>query len=287
MRFNKSKSFQRSVSRSDTRMGYTNNASEHEPISILAILQTIFAGIKRLWMAMKYQVFRLLPGTGRLPWIKLAIAALLIFVVFKRDLQFQFGLRNPATSQDTNGPVETSFSTAGSLAQIVSLEKEEKPPVDPFMDQPGDSEEDRMVKAYIRRFKQVAITEMDQYHIPASIKLAQGILESNAGKSRLAKKNNNHFGIKCFSKSCGKGHCSNFSDDHHKDFFRKYESAWASWRAHSKLLNQKRYKPLQDHGNDYKAWAKGLKKLGYATDKNYEQKLIDKIEQYQLYTLDQ
>ena len=64
---------------------------------------------------------------------------------------------------------------------------------------------------------------MDKFGIPASITLAQGLLESNNGESRLTTKNNNHFGIKCFSRKCKKGHCSNFSDDSHKDFFRKYD----------------------------------------------------------------
>jgi flagellum-specific peptidoglycan hydrolase FlgJ len=83
-------------------------------------------------------------------------------------------------------------------------------------------------RSYIRRFAHVARAEMDQYGIPASITLAQGLLESQAGNSPLAKEANNHFGIKCFSKRCKKGHCRNFSDDHHKDFFRTYPSAWES-----------------------------------------------------------
>ena len=98
--------------------------------------------------------------------------------------------------------------------------------------------------AYVKRFSKVAQTEMEKYGIPASITLAQGLLESNNGQSRLATKNHNHFGIKCFSRSCKKGHCSNFSDDSHKDFFRKYNSAWESYRAHSVLLQKDRYKPL-------------------------------------------
>ena len=128
---------------------------------------------------------------------------------------------------------------------------------------------------------------MNKYGIPASITLAQGLLESNVGESRLSTRNNNHFGMKCFSKSCGKGHCSNFTDDSHKDFFRKYGSAWESYRAHSKMLGGKRYRSLKKLGKkDYKNWAKGLKKAGYATDKRYAEKLINLIETLELYQYD-
>lgn len=140
---------------------------------------------------------------------------------------------------------------------------------------------------YIERFSEVAQTEMTKYGIPASIILAQGLLESQAGKSPLAKEANNHFGIKCFSKKCKKGHCKNFSDDHHKDFFRTYASAWESFRAHSLFLQKDRYKHLLElEKTDYKNWAKGLKKAGYATDPNYANKLIRLIENLELNKFD-
>lgn len=142
-------------------------------------------------------------------------------------------------------------------------------------------------KEYIRRFGRIAQIEQQKYRIPASITIAQGILESGAGESRLATQNNNHFGIKCFSKSCKKGHCSNHEDDSHKDFFRIYNSAWQSYRAHSLFLQKDRYKHLKRHGNNYEAWAHGLKQAGYATDPQYGYKLIRLIEQYSLYELDQ
>jgi len=134
-------------------------------------------------------------------------------------------------------------------------------------------------RSYVRRFAHVARAEMKKYGIPASITLAQGLLESNSGKSPLASEANNHFGIKCFSKKCGKGHCKNFSDDSHKDFFRVYPSAWESYRAHSLFLQRNRYKHLKKLGNeDYRSWAVGLKKAGYATDPKYAEKLIGLIE---------
>lgn len=137
--------------------------------------------------------------------------------------------------------------------------------------------------AYVSTYKDVAIKEMEKYGIPASITLAQGILESNMGQSKLATRNNNHFGIKCFSRSCRKGHCSNFTDDSHKDFFRKYSNVWDSYRAHSSLLQGKRYKHLAKLGtSNYRDWAHGLKKAGYATDKRYAEKLIRYIEDLEL-----
>lgn len=140
---------------------------------------------------------------------------------------------------------------------------------------------------YVERFAEIAQKEMEKYGIPASITLAQGLLESNAGESPLATRNNNHFGIKCFSRSCKKGHCSNFTDDSHKDFFRKYNNAWESYRAHSSLLRADRYKALYKlSSSDYKGWAQGLKKAGYATDKYYADKLINLIDELGLHQYD-
>jgi flagellum-specific peptidoglycan hydrolase FlgJ len=142
--------------------------------------------------------------------------------------------------------------------------------------------------AYIQRYAAIAMAEMREYGIPASISLAQGMVESNAGASTLAVRNNNHFGLKCFSKKCHKGHCSNFTDDHHKDFFRIFNTPWASYRAHSILLSQGRYKPLHQLGTkNYREWAMGLDRLGYATASGYGAALIQCIEDWQLYKFDQ
>lgn len=139
---------------------------------------------------------------------------------------------------------------------------------------------------YIERYKQLAKDEEKRYGIPASITIAQGLLESNAGNSRLATQLNNHFGMKCFSKNCKKGHCKNFTDDSHKDFFLTFESIWFSYREHSKFLHGKRYRHLLNlKKNDYKGWAYGLKKAGYATDPNYHKNLIKIIEKYKLHEL--
>ncbi|MCH2046825.1 MAG: glucosaminidase domain-containing protein, partial [Saprospiraceae bacterium] len=152
--------------------------------------------------------------------------------------------------------------------------------------QSGDDEATIRAKSYIRRFHKLAISEMKKFGVPASIKMAQALLESSSGNSKLALQNNNHFGIKCFSKNCKPGHCTNLHDDHHKDFFRKYDNAWHSWRAHSRLLSSDKYNSLKSLGKDYKKWAKHLKVKGYATDPAYPEKLINLIEKYQLNLLD-
>lgn len=144
-----------------------------------------------------------------------------------------------------------------------------------------------IVSAYVSRYVPVAKVEQNLYGIPTSITLAQGLLESDAGGSRLAIQNNNHFGIKCFSNTCAKGHCKNFTDDTHKDFFLVHKSAWDSYRAHSLFLQKERYKHLLSlSSTDYKAWAKGLQASGYATDPNYANKIITLIEALQLYRYD-
>ena len=141
------------------------------------------------------------------------------------------------------------------------------------------------VKAYISRFQDMALVEQEKFGIPASVTLAQGILESKSGRSSLAKNNNNHFGIKCFSRLCKKGHCSNFKDNSHKDFFIKYSSAWSSYRDHSILLKRWHYRILFKK-KGYVAWCNELQRLGYATDKTYAEYLIKIIKKYNLNKLD-
>jgi len=126
---------------------------------------------------------------------------------------------------------------------------------------------------------------MSLYGIPASITLAQGILESGSGKGRLSVKANNHFGIKCHGWTGKKIY---HDDDEKQECFRKYKDAKYSFRDHSLFLSErKRYSKLfKLKKEDYKGWAKGLKAAGYATDRKYPQKLISLIERYQLYEFD-
>jgi len=138
---------------------------------------------------------------------------------------------------------------------------------------------------FIKRFAKTAVTEMEKYGIPASITLAQGMTESNYAQSRLSKKANNYFGIKCHGG--WKGKRIYHDDDKKGECFRKYPSAWWSFRDHSKFLQSSRYQSLYKYKiKDYKSWAKGLKKAGYATNPKYASLLIDKIEKYQLWRYD-
>ena len=139
---------------------------------------------------------------------------------------------------------------------------------------------------YIKKYAPLAVLEMHKYNIPASVTLAQGILESGNGRSQLASKSNNHFGIKCHTG--WKGAKVYHDDDEKGECFRKYKYVQSSYKDHSEFLSgRRRYASLfKLRKSDYKGWAKGLKKAGYATDKKYPKKLIKIIEEYKLYEFD-
>ena len=143
-----------------------------------------------------------------------------------------------------------------------------------------------ITERYISKYSSVAVDEMERYGVPASITLAQGILESGNGESRLATEGNNHFGIKCHINWSGKTIIED--DDEKGECFRKYSKVADSYRDHSLFLTERgRYSFLFEYKkSDYKKWAKGLKKAGYATNPNYPTLLIDLIERYELYTYD-
>ncbi len=251
-------------------------------------------------------------------WFKTLLMGGLVYMVLNKDLSINLDLNSVAqpylhTTEATtvayreNGvkPMNTSLMGNAKPVATAAVErpaaKPAKAKTDPnlantFSNMSFDDSEEARARAekrrkqlaYVDRYADVARTEMKKFGIPASITLAQGLLESNVGESRLATKNNNHFGIKCFSRSCKKGHCSNFTDDSHKDFFRKYSSPWESFRSHSNLLKlNKRYARLfKLERSDFRGWAHGLKKAGYATDKRYAEKLIHMIEDLDLHKYD-
>ena len=145
---------------------------------------------------------------------------------------------------------------------------------------------DQKIEKYLSEFAPIAIEEMKKYKIPASITLAQGLLESGYGEGRLAVKGNNHFGIKCHKEWDGK---KIYHDDDKKgECFRKYKDPKESYRDHSLFLTTRpRYAFLFDYNiNNYKQWAFGLKKAGYATDKKYPIKLINLVERLGLNRFD-
>ena len=138
---------------------------------------------------------------------------------------------------------------------------------------------------YFDTYKDVAIEQMLKYHIPASITLAQGVLESGAGRRELTRKANNHFGIKCHGWT---GRKSYHDDDEQGECFRAYDNAYESYQDHSMFLtNSQRYSSLfRLKQTDYKGWARGLKACGYATSPTYASRLIEIIEVYKLYRYD-
>lgn len=143
-----------------------------------------------------------------------------------------------------------------------------------------------VVNRYIESYKDIAMSNMKNYGIPASIILAQGILESGAGQSKLALTANNHFGIKCYTDWTGE--TSYHDDDSSQECFRKYKNPKESYQDHAKIITKRtRYASLFDlRKGDYKGWAKGLRAAGYATDPKYHEKLISYIESYHLYEYD-
>jgi len=151
---------------------------------------------------------------------------------------------------------------------------------------PGFSQKKITVEEYIDKYQDLAISEMKKHRIPASIKMAQAILESGSGNSELAVKANNHFGIKCHKGWTGKTYHKD--DDEKDECFRKYKSPEDSYRDHSHFLTSRdRYKSLFDlEITDYKGWAYGLKQAGYATNPRYPELLIRIIEVNGLTRLD-
>ncbi len=180
-----------------------------------------------------------------------------------------------------SGKLRTKNVVSHKKKEAVKPNKEEPKKTEKFVSFKFNSAEE-----YINTFSEIAQIEMLAYGIPASITLAQGLLESGYGKGELAMKTNNHFGIKCHTG--WEGDYDFHDDDEKGECFRKYNHPRYSYRDHSIFLTTRsRYAFLFDyHHKDYKSWAKGLRKAGYATDKKYPQKLIYLIDKYQLYNYD-
>lgn len=236
--------------------------------SISRLFHKLVVGLKKLLIALRYQFSRYtynLPMEGRLPWFKIGLALLVVFILTKKDIQFSFNLKAPMASladDPQNGAMRNAVDNFG-VAQPISLKKE---PRYQYKSAAIDQLESEKVKTYIKQYAKVAVTEMEKFGVPASIKMGQAILASWAGKHNATKKENNHFGLLLDGNS--------------------FDSASENWRAHSVLL-QSEYGELFKNGTSYKKWAKGLKKEGYTKEKQYDQKLIEVIETYQLYLLDE
>lgn len=203
----------------------------------------------------------------------------------KDDIREELNLANAATAVSSALTPEQQAAAAqySNLGFVVNPNYATSKGVDPQI----VAHKLQKCQTYIEQFRSTAEEEAELYGIPVSITLAQGLLESNAGDSKLAKNDNNHFGIKCKSKCVG-CRCANYTDDSKYDMFRVFDTPWYSFREHSKLLNGNRYKHLKKlKRSDYKNWAHGLQAAGYATDKHYAEKLIKIIEGLQLHRFDQ
>lgn len=273
--------------------------SERQPgpqaneIPVGVLLLQIQIRLRRWWIALRFQADRLTLGLFRgRTLVRVLTVAAGLYCVLETDV-WTPAEKQPEESYGKSILAEQTLEGAGLSHPVPRPKPARKPKKRPDaastprpaalpIEKPDDQ-----TSAYIARFRKIAQTEMEKYGVPASISLAQGLIESNAGASKLARNNNNHFGIKCFQRNCRKGHCTNHSDDSHKDFFRKFPNAWESWRAHSRMISTGRYAKLKKHGKNYKKWAVGLKEIGYATDQNYDKKLIGVIERYGLHRYDQ
>lgn len=247
-------------------------------------------------------------------WFKIFLLVLSAHILFQKDISIQFNINsagaayakhempNPLQEGSVASVLPTNYQEASAkpksqkkkawenrkpndfsnLTFVLSPDYGKRHHVDPRI----VKEKIQNCKDYVKAYRKIAINEMKEYGIPASITLAQGLLESNAGDSRLSLESNNHFGIKCKSK-CRGCTCRNYNDDDIYDMFRVFESPEESYREHSLLLNGKRYQHLLKLDmTDYENWAHGLKKAGYATDKRYAYKLIKIIEELQLHKYD-
>lgn len=260
--------YQGSLFTESRRMQHGTDYQYVPSFSFSALLQKLVIGLKKIFVALRYQFSRYtysLPMGGRLPWFKIGLALLVVFILTKKDIQFSFNLKAPISSiadDPENGPIRNAVDNFG-VAQPISLKPE---PRFEYKSAALDQLDDDIVKSYIRQYAKVAVGEMEKFGIPASVKMGQAILASWAGKHDATKKENNHFGLLMDGSS--------------------FDSAWENWRAHSVLL-QSEYNNLFKNGTSYKKWAKGLKKQDYSREKHYDQQLIEVIETYQLYLLDE
>ena len=234
------------------------------------------------WQETRFTLRRL-----QLPWGKIAIGAACVLLLL-RSGSFGFHFKTPFGRQTQYASIEEYTTALVAEGSAIDNTASNKNGATSNSLAPATTAElrDADNRLYIQAYAATAVAEMHRTQIPASISMAQAIVESRAGKGRLAQAVHNHFGIKCFSRSCKRGHCQNFEDDSHKDFFRAFAAPTDSWRAHSTFLQGARYQNLFTYGKDYKKWAQGLQQKGYATADNYSKTLISIIDKYQLYNLD-
>ena len=206
--------------------------------------------------------------------MKIKLVFLVFFTLLLTSCSSSRKISNTKTNKETI--TESPYKNVSPVQQVQHVKKLQK----------SNKSLNKYSLQYIKKYAPIAVSEMHKYNVPASITLAQGILESGNGRSQLASKSNNHFGIKCHTG--WKGAKVYHDDDEKGECFRKYKYVESSYEDHSQFLSgRRRYASLFAlRKTDYKGWSKGLKKAGYATDKNYSKKLIKIIETYELYEFD-
>ena len=206
--------------------------------------------------------------------MKIKFVFLFFFILLLASCSSSRKISNTKTNKETI--TESPYKNVSPVQQVQHVKKLQK----------SNKSLNKYSLQYIKKYAPIAVSEMHKYNVPASITLAQGILESGNGRSQLASKSNNHFGIKCHTG--WKGAKVYHDDDEKGECFRKYKYVESSYEDHSQFLSgRRRYASLFAlRKTDYKGWSKGLKKAGYATDKNYPKKLIKIIETYELHEFD-
>ncbi len=225
-------------------------------------------GLHRLWIALAYRANQqgyavpFMKSKFKMPWFKLSLAVCALFFLLKKDIQFTVRLNAPLAS--LFGPDDTTAGTTEQMgiAQAVNFSSGKSAPKAAVKSAQLDA---TAVRNYVARFERVARTEMQKYEIPASIKMAQALLESQAGAQ--AGTAQNHFGEPLVGET--------------------FESAWASWRAHSLYLRRNYPQLFQSATTNYRQWAKALQSTTYGADPHYADKIIKLIEDYRLFQLDE
>ncbi len=242
---------------------------ELEDITLGWVLRRLFSGIKLIWIAFRYRWKRANGNTRvggfRIPWIQIALAGIVVFLVTQKDIRFSVNLKAPlgGNFSESEG-IATNVSQVErfGLGEMLPFGRKNKAAAAVSVEALDPS----AIDGFLKRFSRVAVAEMRKFGIPASVKLAQGILESQSGRLPDNRKDNNYFGAPLSGED--------------------YISAWENWRAHSILLREK-YPNLFEGAFGYKQWAKGLEKSGYNSSGNYAENLVRIIEQYQLEKLDE
>jgi flagellum-specific peptidoglycan hydrolase FlgJ len=195
------------------------------------------------------------------------------------------GYNKRANNKSTSKPVEPKSKEPTKVVETVGTNPDSAPNENSPAEEPDAPVFKDNVERYVYNFAEIAKEEMKLYGIPASITLAQGVLESSAGQGKLTLKSNNHFGIKC---NGWQGEKVYHDDDALDECFRKYNNPKYSFRDHSLFLkDRRRYSALFEYDkDDYESWAYGLKSAGYATDPKYPAKLISIIQRYELHKYD-